>query len=232
MRFILVASILASSLILSTAQGQQGKERYAPNEIAMLPDYCQDLMTDYGKARRKWASVLGPTVDHTHHYCRGLIKMMRAQRLFSVPAQHRRTYWSSAVNEISYTIRNATPDFVLLPELYYKRGISQSNAGKVKEAEADFLRAIQILPTYDIAYVQLAGLYRQYGRVDRASEVVSKGLEHVPESKVLRDLQSELQRSNAATKASRRTEPPSVGATPIETPADGGQTGEATPQSK
>lgn len=158
--------------------------------VAILPEYCQDVMNDRHRALEKWGPTLGPTVQHVHHYCRGLYQMGQAQRIVN---QKKSNYlWHVAVNEISYTIRNAPPDFVLLPEMFYKRGISWSKFGRPREAEADFKRAIEIHPSYYPAYASLAELYRDSNRLAMARTIVSDGLRHSPESKALLQLQNEL----------------------------------------
>ena len=83
--------------------------------------------------------------------------------------------WGKAVDEITYSINSATPDFVLLPELHYKRGITYQNGKRTREAEADFRKSIETLATYYVAYVALAELYRKNGRNDLARDVVAKG---------------------------------------------------------
>ena len=173
----------------------------------MLPEYCQDLIAARFQAHKKWEPVLGPTVKHLHHYCLGLTWMMRAQRAFSVPEQERMSRWGKAVDEITYSINSATPDFVLLPELHYKRGISYQNVKRPKEAEADFRKSIETLATYYVAYAALAELYRKNGRNDLARDVVAKGLNHSPDSKQLLRLQQELGRTGGSGTADRKAGP-------------------------
>ena len=51
----------------------------------------------------------------------------------------------------------------------------------LEQAEAHFLRAIEINPREVEPYLQLASIYREWGEVDRAIEILEQGREVVPE---------------------------------------------------
>ena len=61
--------------------------------------------------------------------------------------------------------------------------LAQLNAsyGKVKEAEAGYLRAIEIRTDYIEAYNNLGNLYRSTGRVSEAVEILSRAVKVVPD---------------------------------------------------
>lgn len=171
---------------------------YDARELAMLPRYCIYTQDFRGKAPGgnnpveidRWYSVLGKAFHGMHHYCWGLMKTNRA--IFLVRNQKDREFLlTDAIGEFDFVLRSAPPDFVLLPEIYTKKGENLVRLGRA-EGVVELQRAIRIKPDYWPPYAALSDYFKQIKDIPKAREWIEKGLSVVPDAKPLRQRLADL----------------------------------------
>jgi tetratricopeptide (TPR) repeat protein len=189
---------------------------YDPREVALLPRYCaytqffRDRVGHNPEEVERWYSIMGPSFHHMHHYCWGLMKTNRA--LYLVRTQQFRTFYlGNAVQEFEYVIRNVTPDFVMLPEIFTKKGENLIRLGKAPLGIVDLQHAIELKPDYWPPYASISDYYKDQGDPAQAREWLEKGLAAVPDAKALTQRLSELDSAQRARKSppQRTKNPPS-----------------------
>jgi len=168
-----------------------------PQEEAALPPYCyytNGFAGNSGRSAEKahWESVIGyETFRGLHHYCRGLFKTSRALYVARSP-KIRNYLLESSLGEFDYVINIAPPDFILLPEMFTKKGENLLRLKKPSQAVQEFMRAIELKPDYWPPYASLSDYYKEIGDIAKARETLAKGLEYSPDSKSLKTRLTEL----------------------------------------
>lgn len=165
----------------------------------MLPAYC--IHTQYfrdsvpGGGDRdeieRWYAVLGPTYHHLHHYCWGLMKTNRAKYL-ARDRQARRFYLNDAISEFDYVLRNATPDFILLPEILTRKGENYVLLGQGPRGLLELEKAIELKPDYPPPYGVISDYYVSSGERGKARATLEAGLKQAPQATALRRRLAEL----------------------------------------
>jgi tetratricopeptide (TPR) repeat protein len=201
-------------------------------ELALLPEYCVDSQGfnhgdqySQNKSPRAdyWVGLMGPSFWHHHHYCWGLIKSRRAMAP-GVQPELRTGGLKDANGDYDYVIRNATRDFVMLPEVMLKYGDNLVLLNSPIQALEIYAEAARRKPDYWPAYVNAAEVLEKVGKKKEALARIGEGLAFAPTSPVLqrhytrlggdlKALMAQLERQ-----AANSTTPP--GATPS-TPASG-----------
>lgn len=161
-------------------------------EMKLLPAYCVDTMGfNYGDAYSNtspraghWVALMGKTFWAMHHYCWAHINMSRSRRA-GISPQLRQALWEGIRGDYGYVIKNATPDFIMLPEIYTRIGEVELLLGHPDKAGEAFGRARQLKPDYWPAYSHWAEFLMKIGRRPEAMKVVISGLENAPGAKVL-----------------------------------------------
>jgi tetratricopeptide (TPR) repeat protein len=162
-------------------------------EYATLPPYCKEKIEKTDSVANKiWSDKFGKdNWLHMHHYCMGLNYLINRHYRARTKVDRAWTL-GEAVDNISYTIKGATPGFTLLPEMYFNRGKTLRLLGRSPEAISDWLKAKTLNPEYVATYIALADYYAEIKQQDKALEMVSEGLRHVPSSKGLQRRYQEL----------------------------------------
>ena len=172
---------------------------FDPREVALLPHYCKytkvfrDSVPD-GKNKaeiERWYSVMGPSFNHVHHYCWGLMKTNRAL-LLAKDTKTKRFYLTSSIDEFNYVLRNASPDFVLRPEILTKKGENLISLGRGVDGVTELEHAIEIKQDYWPPYADLSDYYENAGNVAKARELLEKALTFAPDAKPLTRRLAEL----------------------------------------
>ena len=159
-------------------------------EMALLPEYCPETQTfAAGDARTtasgaRWRSLLGPTFGALHHYCWGLISVQRA-RAPGIGSLTRRGLLMSSINDFTYVLQNATPDFLLLPEIYLRIGETQTELQAYAEAMEAFTLSRRAKPDYWPAYVRAATVLVRIGKTTDAIGLLEVGLTRMPKEPAL-----------------------------------------------
>ena len=200
--------IAGLALLLLPALDANAQRNYDPRLIGMLPPYCKHTQgfryrVPGGDDRAeidRWNAIFGPTFHAMHHYCWGLVATNRAL-YFERDQRDRRFQYGVSIGEFDYVIRHAPPDFVLLPEIFTKKGESLVRLGQSLTAVPEFLRAIELKPDYWPPYAQLADLYKTAGDVAKAREWLEKGLAHSPDAKQLKTRLAELEGAKGRAKS-------------------------------
>jgi tetratricopeptide (TPR) repeat protein len=175
----------------------------------MLPDFCRHRLAkgpnevDPAETAR-YKKLLGPTFLHIHHYCFGLAWTNRAKLSRMTPRE--RNYWLGlSIQDFDYVIRNASADFVLLPEILTKRGENLLRLRRFQEAASTLLRAIETKPDYWPPYAVLSDYHKQNGELDKAREWLEKGIAASPDAKALEMRQFALKNTPPPHSASTAT---------------------------
>lgn len=168
------------------------------HEVALLPEYCkhaQLFLEKFGNRKEEvfWSDQMGRrNFQAIHHYCWAMVAIQRANRA-GVSANVRLHNLNSAVSDIDYVLQAATTDFVLLPELWTRRGEVLLRIKRHRNAEESFEKAIKIRPDYWPAYVGFAQTYLDQGKKVQAREIVNLGLKHVSDRRALERMLREMQ---------------------------------------
>lgn len=178
------------------------------DRVPVLPEYCE--YSQDGKhgfningltpAHQQWLAVIGPTMHHIHHYCRGLKAAQKARNPL-ISAQQRASLYDSVVKEAAYVVERAPADFVLLPEIYLRMGQAMLGKGDVGSALEFFDKSRRVRPDYWPAYVELARTNLLLGRRGDAVAALKSGLQSSPEEA---NLKQALDRLTPASQRAKR----------------------------
>lgn len=191
-------ALIAAAVALALPVLANEPKGVTTGEISMLPPYCADKHWEghppANESRRAhWAQVLGRSWEGLHHYCWGQVSMHRV-RTQTAPAHVKEAWAREAIGDYVYTLNNATPDFVLRPEIMLRMGEAQVYVKDLPGATSSFLEAIRLKRDYWPPYARLADLYLQNIQSGRAEAILKEGLEAMPDQPVLtarlRDLQT------------------------------------------
>lgn len=182
---------------------------YDPREVALLPPYCsytQDFRERVPNANvtseiERWHAVIGPTFQHLHHYCWGLMNLNRAT-ILARDERTRRFYLSNAVREFDYVIERAPANFALLPEILTRKGEALIRLGQGSLAVSQLEQATQLKRDYWPAYAALSDFYRSQGEIERAKEALRTGLSFATTARALLRRLNEIESEGAAENGS------------------------------
>lgn len=182
---ILVLWYLSFSSYAGQYTGVVNPERATAAEMLGLPEFCQ-LRFKWGPESTefsKWKNILGPEYLHAHHYCEGLIDLMRVATV----AKHKQGMLDSARANFYYVLQRVqNPKFVLLPDLYYRLAIVSKEEGKISEAIDFANKSIQAKKNFLNPYLLLADLYIKASNKTEARKVLLEAKEYHPNSKRLK----------------------------------------------
>jgi len=206
-------------LLLCTSAFAGKPENITEAEMALLPQYCPDTFGfKYGDAyfntspnAPEWVGLMGKSFWAMHHYCWALINLGRAQKP-SMSAMQRQATREYAISDMQYVIENSTPDFIMLPEIFTKKGEVLLTLKRPLEARDAFAKARELKPDYWPPYFQWGGYLMRAGQKNEAREVVEAGLSFAPQSKALRGLLVELGGNPATIKPRPADEKPAESA--------------------
>lgn len=200
MNFFASRALVACALLLASSCVSAGMPtNISKSEMALIPAYCRDAQTfGYGDAyyntspnAPKWVALMGKGFWAIHHYCWALINLTRAERP-STPPVIREGLREGAISDMDYVLKNTTPDFILLPEIYTKIGDVQLLLKNPSAAHEAYAKAAALKPDYWPAYSQWAEYLESAGNKAQARTVVEDGLAHAPSSRTLRQMYVEL----------------------------------------
>lgn len=162
-------------------------------EVAMLPRYCpytqvfRDRVPGGNDANeiQRWSQIMGPVFHALHHYCQGLMDTNRAL-FIARTSQYKKFYLEASIVEFDYVLFRAAPDFVLMPEILTKKGENLLRLGRAQAGITQLEQAITVKRDYWPPYAVLSDYYKSAGQIDRAREVLEKGLSLSPEAKGLK----------------------------------------------
>ena len=202
MRFLTTVSFVmilffGGARIADASSQVGGDSRFTNEEYLALPRPCLAQRFIHDKVwppqvseseRRGFENALGQSYVHYHHYCWGLIYLRRAA---GNPEKSRSNY-NAAIQNFDYVIRNSTPDFPMLPEVFLRTGMTLRFLGEHARAATEYLKAVRAKPDYTPAYSALIDLHLDLGDTESAQRVLETGLRQAPNSKILEQKQTEL----------------------------------------
>ena len=171
------------------AQCQVGAQ--VPNmtqgELALTPDFCQDVQTMNGWSQHSnpsprsphWVGLMGKTFWGMHHYCWALIHLQRANRAGETP-QFRKWAIQEAIDDFGFVVKIAPADFVLLPEIHFRIGDAYLLLGDVGSAFGEFAKSRELKPDYWPPYVAEANRMMKAGMNKEALALLERGLALMP----------------------------------------------------
>ena len=181
---ILVLSQLSAISYAEQYTGEVSPDRATVSEMLMLPKFCQ-LRFKYGpegKQFKKWKNILGPEYIHIHHYCEGLVDLMRLNK----NEKHWQGVLNSAKSNFNYVLdRVQNPKFVLLPDLYYRLAIVATEGNNPSEAASFANKSIQAKKNYLNPYLLLSDTYLELGNKEQAKQTLLQAQKYHPNSKRL-----------------------------------------------
>lgn len=187
-RFMLLGFICGAGPALAVETGLR------PNaaEMSKLPPYCQAKfnLPPGSPEWLGWRDRIGENWKDLHHYCAGLNYVNRYWR--ASDKRDKGFYLQRAMGGFDYLVKAQKPDFALRAELYANRGEVFKLMGKPGEAVKDFNQTLSIDPGMVRPYLQLADLHVAGKSPNRALEIVTEGLRHVPDSTALQRRYLEL----------------------------------------
>lgn len=190
MQFLVPAFLLLLGLRPAFAQ----QYPYAPTEqeYATLPPYCKEKLQNKNLAEiNRWSDSFGVnTWLHMHHYCIGLNDINRYYRASN--EQQKKGFLSSAIGEFGYMVGHLPPGSVLLADAYQNRGRVFLLQGQEASGVKDLHKALELNPKIARTYLILADQFERGAGKDKALQIVTEGLRHVPASKGLQRRYQEL----------------------------------------
>lgn len=189
----MISGIAARRLLVGAwfllAQCQVGAQvaNMTQGELALTPDFCQDVQTMNGWSQfsnpsprsAHWVGLMGKTFWGMHHYCWALIHLQRANRAGATP-QFRNWSIHEAINDFGFVVKIAPADFVLLPEIHYRIGDAYLQLGDVGSAFGEFAKSRELKPDYWPPYVAEANRMLKVGMRKEALELLEQGLALMP----------------------------------------------------
>lgn len=192
---LVLSAVLALAMIAPRADAI-GTFNPTEAELALLPPYCLSRAyhwgTDHPEVRR-WRAVFGEDYIHMHHYCQGLLYLMRGD---ISPLDSHEAYFNykKAVGNLEYMEDRASPGFSMMPELYLKKGQALSRMGELRKAAASFRKSIELKPDYVPVYAVFSDFFLTHGESEKARQVLHEGLSVVPDAGILQRRLAEMSR--------------------------------------
>lgn len=164
-------------------------------ELARLPTYCRGTQQIREISRdpvpiEEYQARYGFSYSHMHHYCWALNSENKANSILD-PAQ-RKSKLFYALGDIDYVLRNASPNFVFLPEVYTGKARILFQLHQDAEAVSALRQALELKPAYWPASLRLSDYHKRQGEIENARKILEKALEHTPNSKILNKRLAEL----------------------------------------
>jgi len=187
----LARTLAAAALCLLARPAFAQVENLTKGELAMLPSFCQDVqgLTGWTKTNPSprtpyWIGLMGDTFWAMHHYCWAMVHLQRAQA-GDVTPQMRTFLIKGAISDFYYVVKNSPPDFVMLPELYYRTGKAYAMLGDWVNATEEFAKSRRLKPDYWPSYTGEADVLMGVGKPREAQEMIEEGLKHSPDQPAL-----------------------------------------------
>lgn len=192
MRSLLVLLRCALLLLCCTSAWAQKPNDITPGEWALAPEFCPDVQGfRYGDQYHNtspragyWVSLMGDNFWHMHHHCWAVINLKRANAA-GISASQRRALLIGAKNDFGYVIRNARPDFVMLPEIFTRMGDVQVLLGEHGGAMEAYQWARKLKPDYWPPYVRWAEVLDKIGKKKEALALVEQILRITPNDPIV-----------------------------------------------
>lgn len=151
-----------------------------------LPIFCKEMHQEgnVGTARAQmWEKRLAGN-GGIHHYCAGLFTYNLAWQ--TSDKTERTSKLKRALAEMNYPLHHGiSPNFVLLPKMYYDIGKVHEGLEDYKSAIDMYQKSIERSPKTWMPYAALSDIYIKLNKTNEAISILEQGLEKKPDSKPL-----------------------------------------------
>ncbi len=150
-------------------------------ELAMLPPYCRgtqqvrDISGDQ-TSLNQYMQMYGYSYAHLHHYCWALNAENKANAMFNRNAHDIELL--DALRDIQYVLRNASPDFIFLPDVYNSQARMLFSLHRDSEAVLALEKAIELKPGYVPAIARLSDYFVHIGDKAKAIQTLENGIDN------------------------------------------------------
>jgi tetratricopeptide (TPR) repeat protein len=175
--------MLAVFLILRVAEAG---DKITDAEMDALPPYCKAKMRTHNPVEEDiWKKQLGfNNWTHIHHYCGGLVDVKHAK--WTANIYEKRSSIKNAIWQFDYMIRNADPNFFLMPNFHHGKGEVLMLQGNKGEAFIEFQKALEISPDFIPAVLSMLDMYEEQKNSAGSLILLEKVLMRNPSHKLLR----------------------------------------------
>lgn len=150
-------------------------------ELMMLPPYCKGThqireVSHDTVTIGQYEAIYGQSFMHLHHYCWALNAENKANSIFNKRDHDIKLY--SALNDIKYVLTNASPDFVLLPDIYNSQARMLFELHRDGEAVLSLEKAIELKPGFVPAVARLSDYFVSIGDREKAIQTLKNGIDN------------------------------------------------------
>jgi tetratricopeptide (TPR) repeat protein len=171
------------------------KER-SDSEKSVLPAYCKARLYGTELEKKKWEGVLGRSnFVWMNHYCSGLMEIYKCEKILK--ENMRNACLTEKIKSMNYTLEHTSEDFPIRYMVHFTRGDVFFRTGEDHKAEQDFLKTITMKPKFIRPYTKLFDLYYENGDLERAGEIIERGLKQKPNSRSMKRRRKKLEQSAA-----------------------------------
>ena len=173
-----VAGLVLLSFFSSSAWADAVRTQ---TELAMLPSYCSGVQQVRDISRDpvsldQYMQMYGPSYGHFHHYCWALNSENNANAMFNKSAHDFEL--GNALNDIQYVLKNSSPDFVFLPDVYNSQARILFSLHRDSEAVLALEKAIELKPGYAPAVSRLSDYFAHIGDKGKAIKTLETGIDN------------------------------------------------------
>jgi len=151
-------------------------------DVSMLPPFCQVWHKGDTAATDAWVEKL--QINNIHHVCKGLNHVNWAT--ISLNAQVIHYNVKSGIDEFKYVVDGSKgKSFPLKAFLLVNMAKLYAISSKFEEAVSVYKAALEENPQFARAYADLFDLYLKLKDQESAKQILTEGLTHIPNSKLL-----------------------------------------------
>lgn len=185
----LVASAVCLIIVSLSLSAFAGEYPETEADFLRLPKYCKARFSDsQSPLYQKWDKILGANFIHVHHFCAALHSERASHLIVGVSPidnQRKQSYITSAIRNIDYMEKHATPSFILFPDIYLLKAEIFGSSGNSKLATEYYRKAINANKKYSKGYVKYADYLYKIGSKQIAVEILNEGLKNASNKKIV-----------------------------------------------
>lgn len=180
MRAFLVWILFAALLVTLPAEQAEARAKITKNEWRLLPSFCMYTQTAPGWGTETQRRLHATNNDwiHVHHYCWAIVWTMRSYQPGMSQREARHYLWT-AIDDLSYTINNTTPGFLLRPDMFVRKATLHARLGNYTPAAAAARDLIAERPELPEGYIALADVQIKAGHPEQARKTLVLAKEKV-----------------------------------------------------
>ena len=150
-------------------------------ELAMLPPFCRGTQQVRNISKDpvsldQYMQMYGQSYGHFHHYCWALDSENKANAMFDKSA--RDFQLGNALGGIQYVLKNSSPDFIFLPDVYNSQARILFELHRDSEAVLALEKAIELKPGYVQAVAKLSDYFARIGDKAKAIKTLETGIDN------------------------------------------------------